>query len=132
MLDSLICCLLLLDLEVIYDSYLYHLTEAQFFFYIKLCFYSNNHPSFTDVSNDNIFLLDTFFNGYLSSLSRFECVYLNLDALIQAISFFYSINKCFNDVMIFVWCPNFVLVYFKFSIFAVSSFINRFLCKMCF
>ena len=37
--------------------------------------------------------------------------------------FFYSFFKSFNVVMIFVWCPDFVIGAFKYFVFAVSILI---------
>ena len=66
------------------------------------------------------FFLVTFLIAFFTLVSRFGCRCLRLEVSVHSVFLFYSFNKGANGMMIFVWCPTFVFVFFIYF-FSVAS-----------
>ena len=78
------------------------------------------------------FFLVSFLIAFFTLLSRFGCGCLRLEVSVHSVSLFYSFNKGANGMMIFVWCPTFVFVFFIYSFSVASIFAESLKCAFSF
>ena len=78
------------------------------------------------------FFLVTFLIAFFTLVSRFGCRCLRLEVSVHSVFLFYSFNKGANGMMIFVWCPTFVFVFFIYSFSVASIFAESLKCAFSF
>lgn len=78
------------------------------------------------------FFLVTFLIAFFTLVSRFGCRCLRLEVSVHSVFLFYSFNKGANGMMIFVWCPTFVFVFFIYFFSVASIFAESLKCAFSF
>ena len=78
------------------------------------------------------FFLVTFLIAFFTLVSRFGCRCLRLEVSVHSVFLFYSFNKGANGMMIFVWCPTFVFVFFIYFFPVASIFAESLRCAFSF
>ena len=78
------------------------------------------------------FFLVTFLIAFFTLVSRFGCRCLRLEVSVHSVFLFYSFNKGANGMMIFVWCPTFVFVFFIYFFSVASVFAESLKCAFSF
>ena len=78
------------------------------------------------------FFLVTFLIAFFTLVSRFGCRCLRLEVSVHSVFLFYSFNKGANGMMIFVWCPTFIFVFFIYFFSVASIFAESLKCAFSF